>query len=127
MRRNATALEHRMESLVGLILLVGVLTSAALLLTGLAWHWAATGNLTFDYQIKNLNLFQFVVTDLRLAFAGRFRPRLFLSLGIAALLLTPYVRVLASMVFFAFVEKNLKYAVFTAFVFAVLTYTLFLH
>ena len=127
MRRNATTLEHRMESLVGLILLVGVLTSATLLLAGLAWHWAATGNLTFDYQIKNLNLFQFVVTDLHLALSGQLRPRLLLSLGIAALLLTPYVRVLVSMVFFAFVEKNLKYTLFTAFVFAVLTYTLFLH
>ncbi len=127
MRENATALEHRMESLVGLILQVGVITSASLLMIGLAWHWWVTGSLTFHYQIKDLNLFQFVVTDLHLAFTGQFRPRLFLSLGIAALLLTPYIRVLVSVFFFAFVEKNLKYTLFTTFVFAVLTYTLFLH
>jgi len=40
-------------------------------------------------------------------------------------LLTPYVRVLASMIFFL-VERNWKYSVFTFFVFAVLTYSLFL-
>jgi hypothetical protein len=34
--------------------------------------------------------------------------------------------VLVSVFFFAFVEKNLKYTLFTAFVFAVLTYTLFM-
>ena len=42
------------------------------------------------------------------------------------LLLTPYVRVLASMLYFALVERNLKYSVFTAFVLLVLTYSLFL-
>ena len=54
------------------------------------------------------------------------RPRLLVSLGIITLLLTPYVRVLASFVLFAFVERNAKYAVFTGFVLAVLSYSLFL-
>jgi uncharacterized membrane protein len=119
-------LEHHMEALVGLILLSGVLVSAAFLLVGLAWRWAATGGFSFDYQIKGMNLFQFLAADLRQAWAGQLRPRLFVSLGIAVLLLTPYVRVLASMISFATVERNLKYTLFTAFVFFVLTYSLFL-
>jgi uncharacterized membrane protein len=41
-------------------------------------------------------------------------------------MLTPYIRVLASLLYFAFVERNRKYTVFTGFVFAVLTYSLFL-
>jgi uncharacterized membrane protein len=53
-------------------------------------------------------------------------PHCLISLGIAALMLTPYVRVLASLIFFAAVEHNGKYAAFTAFVLAVLTYSLFL-
>ncbi len=57
---------------------------------------------------------------------AEFRPRLLVSLGIAALLLTPYLRVLASLLFFAFVEHNWKYSLFTGFVLAVLTYSLFL-
>ena len=42
------------------------------------------------------------------------------------LLLTPLVRVLASLLFFALAERNWKYALFTGFVLAVLTYSLFL-
>ena len=38
----------------------------------------------------------------------------------------PQVRVLASMLYFAFVERNGKYTLFTGFVFSVLTYSLFL-
>ena len=53
------------------------------------------------------------------------RPRMLVNLGIAALMLTPYVRVLMSMLYFALVERNRKYAVFTAFVLAMLTYGLF--
>ena len=39
-------------------------------------------------------------------------------------MLTPYVRVLASMLYFMLVERNLKYGLFTAFVLAMLTYSL---
>jgi uncharacterized membrane protein len=52
------------------------------------------------------------------------RPRLLVNLGIAVLMLTPYVRVLASMLYFMLVERNLKYGLFTAFVLAMLTYSL---
>jgi uncharacterized membrane protein len=40
-------------------------------------------------------------------------------------MLTPYVRVLASMLYFVLVERNVKYGLFTGFVLAVLTYSLF--
>ena len=73
-----------------------------------------------------MNFFEFVLSDLRSVFTDTLRPRLFLNLGIAALMLTPYVRVLASMVYFAVAERNWKYTLFTAFVFSVLTYSLFL-
>ena len=48
------------------------------------------------------------------------------SLGIAALMLTPYVRAGAPLAFFLLVERNWKYAAFTAFVLAVLSCSLFL-
>jgi uncharacterized membrane protein len=47
-------------------------------------------------------------------------------MGIGVLMLTPFVRVLASVFYFAFVEHNWKYTLFTAFVLSVLTYSLFL-
>ena len=115
-----------MEVLVGYILLVGVLLSMALIAIGVVWHWVATGQLGLEYSISGMNLFKFVLVDIQQMFSGAFRPSLFVNLGIAALMLTPYVRVLASLLYFAFVERNGKYTVFTGFVFAVLTYSLFL-
>lgn len=115
-----------MEILVGYILQVGVLLSMTLIAVGVVWRWFSTGSLGFDYTITGMNFFEFVLTDLQQMLAGMFRPRLFANLGIATLMLTPYIRVLASMVYFAVAERNLKYTVFTGFVFVVLTYSLFL-
>ncbi len=115
-----------METLVGYILQVGVLLSVALLAAGLLWHWAATGSSRLDYTLAGMSFFQFLLADLQQALAGAFRPRLLVSLGIATLLLTPYLRVAASFLYFALVARDGKYATFTGFVWAVLTYSLFL-
>lgn len=117
---------HVMELLVGYILQIGVLLSMALITVGVVWRWFNTGGLGFDYSISGMNFFEFVLSDIQQMLAGTFRPRLFANLGIATLMLTPYVRVLASMLYFAFAERNRKYALFTGFVFVVLTYSLFL-
>jgi len=115
-----------MDLLIGTILLVGVLTSLVLIAVGILWRWLRTGTIGMDYSIKGFNFFGFVVEELRQVSRGDFRPRLLVSLGIAVLMLTPFVRVLASVFYFAYEERNWKYAAFTAFVFAVLTYSLFL-
>lgn len=115
-----------MEMLVGYILQFGVLLSMALIGIGVVWRFVNTGAPTFDYTLSGMNFFEFLVADLEQLLLGAFRPRLFLNLGLAVLMLTPFVRVLASMLYFAFAEHNLKYAVITLVVFAVLTYSLFL-
>ncbi len=115
-----------MEVLVGYILLIGVLLSMTLVAAGLTWRWIATGHVALDYSVSGMNLFQFVLSDVQQATSGALRPRLLVNSGIAALMLTPYVRVLASMLYFAFAERNGKYTLFTGFVFAMLTYSLFL-
>jgi uncharacterized membrane protein len=115
-----------MNTLVGYILLLGVLLSMVLILLGEIWHWANTGSLALDYSISGHSFFGFLLSDFRELFSGVFRPRLLTSFGIAVLLLTPYIRVLASMIYFVIGEHNLKYTLFTLFVFGVLTYTLFL-
>ncbi len=126
MSRHQSARPRDMEVLVGYILLGGVLASVTLLAAGLIWRCLAKGRVTFDYSLSGMNVFEFVVSDLRQAASGAVRPRLLVNLGIAALMLTPYLRVVASMVYFAVVERNRKYTLFTAFVFSVLTYSLFL-
>jgi len=115
-----------MEGIVGYILLGGVLVSMTLVVAGLTWAWIATGHIGLDYSITGMNLFEFVMTDIRQLAARAARPRLLVNLGLAVLMLTPYVRVLASMLYFAFIERNGKYTLFTGFVFSVLTYSLFL-
>jgi uncharacterized membrane protein len=125
--RREARLEHDMELLVGYILLAGVLFSIVLLLTGLVWQYVRTGSLHLKYLIAGMNYFDFLVHDLRAMFQlSGWGPRAFIDLGIAALLFTPYIRVVSSMVFFAVEERNWKYTAFTAFVGAVLTYSLFL-
>jgi uncharacterized membrane protein len=113
-----------MDVVVGYILLAGVLTSLVLVAAGLAWHWVREGNPRFDYTLAGTTVFQFLVDDVHALFAGELRPRLLLNLGIAVLLFTPYLRVLASVVYFAVVERNAKYTAFTGFVLATLTYSL---
>ena len=125
-KKRDDALDARMDVLVSYVLLTGVVTSVILVVLGLAWRWLNTGQLGVDYRISGMNLFEFVIDDLRQVTSAEVRPRLLVSLGIAALMLTPYVRVLASLLFFAFAEHNRKYVVFTGFVLSVLTFSLFL-
>jgi len=122
---QAKALRFDMEVLVSYILLAGVLLSVLLIVLGVLWRWQVTGRLGLDYSIAGMNVFAFTIEELRLAIEGAFRPRLLVSLGIATLMLTPYVRVLVSMLYFALAERNWKYTVFTGIVFCVLTYSIF--
>jgi uncharacterized membrane protein len=118
--------EFDMDAVVGYILLIGVLISLALVTSALVWRWLNAHTLSFTYRIAGMNLFELVLAEIRLGLRGALRPRLLMSLGIAMLMLTPYIRVLASMVYFMAWLKNWKYSVFTAIVLLTLTYSLFL-
>ncbi len=114
-----------METLVGWVLLGGLTSSLALIATGLAWHWLATGTMQPSYALPATNVAAFILGDVRQVAVFGAGPRRLINLGIAVLMLTPYVRVLASTVYFAIIERNLKYTVFTAFVLVTLTASLF--
>ncbi|HVH32362.1 MAG TPA: DUF1634 domain-containing protein [bacterium] len=118
--------EHGMELLVGYILLGGVLTSALLMSAGLVWHWAGSGQTQMDSPLPGMNLAQIFTTFFHQAASGALQPRLLIDLGLGVLLFTPYLRVAASALYFAIAERNVKYTVFTGFVLAVLTYSLFI-
>ena len=123
---QATELPFDMEALVGYVLAGGVIVSMVLIAAGLIWNWTITGNVRLDYTIKGMSFFQFALMDVKqVVFTGP-GPRRLVNLGIATLMLTPFVRVLVSMLYFALRERNWKYMGFTAFVFSVLTYSLFL-
>jgi uncharacterized membrane protein len=117
---------QRIDLIVGYILLTGVLLSASFLLAGIFWSWAATGSPELHYAISGTNLFQFWLADIRQISLGSFQPKLLINVGLALLLITPYIRVAASVLYFAFAERNVKYTFFTGFVLTVLSYSLFL-
>ncbi|HET9177671.1 MAG TPA: DUF1634 domain-containing protein [Terriglobia bacterium] len=120
------ARQFEMDSVVGVVLRDGILLSLGLIVLGMFWRWLRTGGLALDYQIAGTNLFEFVTGEVRLALHGSVRPRLLINLGIAVLMLTPFIRVAVSMVYFMGVLRNWKYTCFTAIVLIVLTYSLFL-
>jgi uncharacterized membrane protein len=116
----------KMDLMVGYILLAGVLLSVMFLASGIFWHWISAGSLSLSYALSGMNLFQFWRADFHDLSSGTIGPRSLVNVGIALLLFTPYLRVLASTLYFALAERNVKYTFFTGFVLAVLTYSLFL-
>ena len=123
---QATVRQWEMDVLVGRILQAGVLLSLALIAAGMAWFWLRTDRLGLSYHLAGMNLFEFVVREVGEVAHGAVRPRLLVNLGITILMLTPLARVMASVVYFAVYMKDWKYTVFTSFVLAVLTFSLFL-
>ncbi len=123
---SAESRQLEMDVLVGYILLGGVLLSMLLIVIGLVWKYIESGGVRLDYELAGMNLFQFVISEVHIAVLGEIRPRLLINMGIVVLMLTPFFRVLASMVYFFVVLKNWKYTVFTLFVLLVLTGSLFL-
>ena len=113
------------ESLVGYTLMSGVLLSLGLIAIGLVWHWLVQGTIALDYALPATSVADFITGDARQLLSVAARPRLLVNTGIAVLMFTPYVRVLVSMLYFLFVERNWKYSAFTAFVLGTLTYSLF--
>jgi uncharacterized membrane protein len=115
-----------MDTFVGYILLYGVACSLLLICLSLVWQRLNTGHLWFPHELSGMNLFQLLAWEISQALHGRIHPRTLLGLGIAVLMLTPFLRVFASVVYFLVVLRNWKYSLFTAFVLTVLTYSLFL-
>jgi uncharacterized membrane protein len=120
----AGSLQARMDTLIGTLLMIGVMTSLALIAAGVLWSFLSTGHMVPNYRIAGMNFFRFAVMTASAA-RSAFSPKLLIDAGIVVLMLTPLLRVFASMIYFLAV-RNPKYAAFTAFVLAVLAWSLFL-
>lgn len=114
-----------LEPLISSMLLAGLLLSIGCLIAGLVWHWRLMHHLELD-AFRGTNVFHFIVEDLRQARVGTSQPRLLIDLGIAVLLLAPYLRVASCLFYFAIVERHRTYTILTACVFAMLSYIVFL-
>lgn len=122
--------ESRLETIISYLLIIGVVLSIALEIAGIAIFYKSHGNLDILFQdkamfIQGRNFFSFLY---QLFARGPMQNTgiFLMTLGIAALILTPFVRVIVSALYFAW-RKDAAYVLITAFVLIALTTSLALH
>jgi uncharacterized membrane protein len=129
MRQPVADKQHGLEITISWVLIVGVVLSALLELAGLAIFYIRHGNVEISRDIAvfihGSNFFSFLFNEITLSHTGDISIIL-MSLGLAVLMLTPFVRVLLSVIFFGRV-RDFKYVWITLFVLVVLTVSLALH
>jgi|WetSurMetagenome_2_1015567.scaffolds.fasta_scaffold120527_2 uncharacterized membrane protein len=121
--------ESKLETIISYLLIIGVISSLLLELVGMVLFYISYSNLSINqdssYFIHGVNFFVFVFNQFKISTAETLPVRL-MTIGIMFLLLTPFLRVIFSAIYFA-LNKNIKYALITLFVLAVLVISLSLH
>ena len=115
-----------LEVVVSSVLMAGVVLSMLLIFSSLLWHYVVDGTFIANYGLPKANFFTFSVDVFRTLFTHGLTPDVGISMGIVVLMFTPYIRIFASVIYFAAIEKNVKYALFSLFVLSALSYSLFL-
>lgn len=130
MKRNQKPEEQsNLENAISYLLISGVLLSLILLFIGMVLLWRKQGGLAVSQDpsvfVQGHDFFSFIYHEVT---GGGVKglPLQLITLGVLVLLLTPYVRVILSVVFFAR-DRNLKYVLITIFVLIILTISLTLH
>ena len=121
--------ETKLETVISYILVSGVLISLVLELVGIILFYIHYKNFKIlesgSVFVKGQNFFLYITS----LFQGRYSPNiefLIMIVGLVVLILTPYVRVITSIIYFIS-KKNLKYILLTLFVFTFLTISLIIH
>ena len=112
------------EPLMSAILRNGMLISMGLIAGSLVVQWVQTGRLNSDYVLQGDSIPVLIQRDFQQMNASNFWPDLLIDLGISALMLISYVRVLVSMLYFAYVDRDRSNFIFTAVIFVILTIVL---
>lgn len=122
--------ENRLDVLISYILIAGVVASVLLEAAGIIGLFRAEGNAEIEFvsefSLRGSNFFAYAAQVIQSILLGRWTFITILTFGLLLLMITPYIRVVASAVFFA-AEKNVKYFFITLFVLAILTGTLLVH
>ena len=118
-----------LETLISAILIVGVFTSLVVEIAGLGYYITSRESLevvfTSKWQTSGNDFFAYGWSTLASLAQGA-NPVGLMALGVVLLMVTPYLRVLTSVVYFG-VKRNPKYALISLFVLAVLTFSLKTH
>ena len=122
--------ESKLETLISYLLIIGVILSLFLEVIGVVIFYRSHGHLNILLEDKAMfvhgeNFFVFLAQWFKGGHTVN-TALLFMTLGMVTLVLTPFVRVIASALYFAW-KKDVKYVLITAFVLLVLTISLALH
>ena len=121
--------ETKLETIVSYLLMVGVIVSVILEAIGITLYYGTFGNVQVSQNqavfISGKNFFAFIIYQTQ-HLLGSQNALLFMTLGLIILILTPYIRAITSVIYFAW-EKHYKYVLITLFVLIVLTISLTLH
>ncbi len=109
------------EPFLSAILRNGTLMSMGLVVAGLVVRWAGKFQTDLGPNLRAKSIPQLILADIHSIGSLDIWPRLLVHLGVSVLLLTPYARVIASMVYFTWVESDRKHALLAAFILAVLS------
>jgi len=115
-----------LERAISYVLIIGVVSSLILETLGITLFYHTYGRLTFSESrtmfLHGKSYFNFFLGLLHRE-SSQGTGLYLMTLGIAVLILTPYIRVLMSMAYFAW-ERNIKYTLITLFVLILLTVSL---
>ncbi len=121
--------ESKLEVAISYMLIAGVVLSLVLEVIGVVLLYGSFRRLDISQDpsvfIQGKDFFTFLFQTV----SGRHPagPSIgFMTAGIVVLILTPYIRVVASVFYFA-IERNLRYVLITLFVLVVVTLSLVLH
>jgi len=118
--------EDRFDRAIGYVLITGVVISLLLEAVGILLYYLSYRHFNISSErtlfIHGRNFFDFMIELFKGDYAGK-RAVFLMSVGVVILILTPYVRVLMSVLYFAW-EKNTKYILITLFVLLLLTISL---
>ena len=125
--------ETKLETIISYVLIAGVVASAVLIATGIILYYGEYGNLQIPTDrssnpavfVSGQDFFAFAIGVFQHLFGSQ-NSLVFVAVGLIILILTPYVRAITSVIYFAW-ERHFKYVLITLFVLTVLTLSLALH
>ncbi len=99
-------------------------------IVGVISYYSSNKNLNISFEpniaLKSIDFFTYTAKLIQGFTTGSWTAMQILGLGIVLLMVTPYLRVVASVIYFGF-GKNPKYLVITMFVLIILTASLLAH